>query len=344
MNSTWVDMTADSILHAGEGYIWRTASYQYNSGSYTYSGYDIEFSVPALQTVNKNNIFANDNVVVALNEYQSEFPQNRSWNLVGNPYPCYFDTRAMDVTAPITVYNISNNNYTAYSPIDDNYILTPGEAFFIQRPLDQEDVVFVKEGRQVNHTAQSNVNYFASARQSDRTGERSVFNLVLSDGEQNDRTRFVINAGAKMDYEMQFDASKFMSSDAAMQLYTIEQGLRYAINERPLGTGEVALGAIFAQNGTYTITLDTRVDNEVWLIDRMTGQEVLLGEEGYTFDSETGTFDNRFVVRLGNGDVTGIKTKGISEGTSKIYNLNGIRVEQPTKGLYINNGKKVVVK
>ena len=45
-------------------------------------------------------------------------------------------------------------------------------------------------------------------------------------------------------------------------------------------------------------------------------------------------------------DLTGISavnSKAIAtEGN--IYNLNGVRVQQPTKGLYIINGKKVVVK
>ena len=49
----------------------------------------------------------------------------------------------------------------------------------------------------------------------------------------------------------------------------------------------------------------------------------------------------------GDGETTGIKA--IENGTLKIendayYNLNGQRVENPGKGLYISNGKKVVIK
>ncbi len=44
------------------------------------------------------------------------------------------------------------------------------------------------------------------------------------------------------------------------------------------------------------------------------------------------------------GDATGIsELKGVKDGT-EVYNLNGMRVAQPTKGLYIQNGKKIVVK
>ncbi len=52
-------------------------------------------------------------------------------------------------------------------------------------------------------------------------------------------------------------------------------------------------------------------------------------------------------ARLGfkfDGEATGIKSINVNAENSDIYNLNGMRVEKPTKGLYIMNGKKVVVK
>ena len=46
------------------------------------------------------------------------------------------------------------------------------------------------------------------------------------------------------------------------------------------------------------------------------------------------------------GETTGIKslTPALSEGEGAVYNLNGQRVAQPNKGLYIVNGRKVVIK
>ena len=45
-------------------------------------------------------------------------------------------------------------------------------------------------------------------------------------------------------------------------------------------------------------------------------------------------------------DATGIQnlTPALSEGEGVVYNLRGQRVAQPTKGLYIVNGKKVIIK
>ena len=54
----------------------------------------------------------------------------------------------------------------------------------------------------------------------------------------------------------------------------------------------------------------------------------------------------RSFFSLFNDEATSIKnlTPALSEGEGVVYNLRGQRVAQPTKGLYIVNGKKVVIK
>ena len=127
-------------------------------------------------------------------------------------------------------------------------------------------------------------------------------------------------------------------------LYTIEDGLNYAINERPLNNCEVALGMKVTKADTYTINLDTKADAEVYIIDLLTGEEVLLGEAGYTFQAEAGTLNGRFLIRLTGGEVTGIKSIDKQLSNENYYDLQGRRVENATKGVYIKNGQKVVVK
>ncbi len=341
MANTWVKMTADSTLHAGTGYIWQTASaYEENMGEY----YDITFSVKALNNSNKNNIFRNGDVQVKLNEYASELPHNRSWNLVGNPYPAYFNSRAMDINAPFTVWSVNNQNYEAFSPVDDHYVFAPGEAFFIQRPMDQATIPFLAAGRQ-NNAYQTDSVFFNNARQSVMPAKRSVFNLLLQlDNKTVDRTRIVINEEAILGYESDKDAAKFEAMSKVSQLYTLEGGQRYAINERPVDRGQMQLGAEFAMKATYTLVLETTVDEKVYLIDRLTGTEVLLNENGYTFDAEAGIANDRFMVRIATDETTGIKTIDSLNSEGTYYDLRGVRVEKPHKGLYINNGKKTVVK
>lgn len=54
----------------------------------------------------------------------------------------------------------------------------------------------------------------------------------------------------------------------------------------------------------------------------------------------------RNIVALKEGDPSGIKAikNGEQENNTPVYNLNGQRVDTPTKGIYIKNGRKVLVK
>ena len=62
-----------------------------------------------------------------------------------------------------------------------------------------------------------------------------------------------------------------------------------------------------------------------------------------TADGATHHFDNiGFAVPTGIAQVMGDSRKAVEDGV--YYNLNGMRVDHPTKGVYILNGKKVVIK
>ena len=250
----------------------------------------------------------------------------------------------MDINAPFTVWNVNNQNYEAFSPVDDGYIFAPGEAFFIQRPADQATIPFLAAGRQEN-ASKSDIVFFNNARQSEMTTQRSVFNLLLQlDNKTVDRTRIVVNNEAVLGYESDKDAAKFEAMSKVSQLYTLEGGQRYAINERPIDRGQMQLGAEFAIKATYTLALETTAKEKVYLIDRLTGAEVLLNEGGYTFDAKAGIANDRFLVRIATDETTGIKNIDSLNSEGTYYDLRGVRVEKPNKGLYINNGKKTVVK
>lgn len=299
MERTWQNMTTDSVLQAGVGYIWQSTCPE------SYSG----FVVPALNNAQKNQIFANDTRSIALEEHLSEFAHNRSWNLIGNPFPSFYDIRFIDFTAPITVWNDNDRVYEAYSPLDDEYILRPGEAFFVQRPVDKATIEFAPEGRQTNRLVREmSQNIIARVQSRGLQVERQVFNIELSNGETKDRTRFVLNEAASRDYDLANDAGKFMSPDSSVsQLYTIENGVSLSINERPLDDGLIALGAYFARKGSYTLSMNTKSDTQVYLIDNLIGTETDLTMQDYTFNAEAGTVNDRFVIAVKNkGTITGL--------------------------------------
>lgn len=353
--AVWQNLSADDVLQAGKGYIMQCYKPNDKNGNGYYAA---QFTVrPLTTTVNRQQIFNADNRTVALEEHLAEFEHNRSWNLIGNPYPSYFDTRFLDFEAPFLVWNSNNGNYEAYSPVDDSYILAPAEAFFVQRPVDQESITFLKDGRQTDHYARTLVEEEpASAPQRIRAAydsnthtaaQRTVFNITLAkDGQQADRTRVVINEAATMQYDLSRDAAKFTGTEPAVsQIFTINGATRYAINERPLNNGQALLGLHFGTDGTYTIGLSNQPDGQVTLEDRLTGTKLQLnGTAGYSFTAKAGDSTDRFVLHF-DAVATGINAATTNEAdrNDDTYTLDGRKVNNPTApGLYIKGGKKVI--
>lgn len=297
--STWQNMTDETVLRAGQGYIFHCSL---DNSS------EVEFTFKPTSTAEGNKLFAKEDVVKQLAEYPSEFAHNASWNLVGNTFPAYFNIRALGFDAPVTLYN--GNTYTAYSPLDDNMVLEPFQAFFVQR-LDTEggDVItFHPDGR-------AHFKEEAEALEIERkkapavtraAATRSLFNIHINGETGSDRARVVVNENASMAYEKNCDASKFMSSEKEVpQIFVMNSNRRMAIDERPLGDGEITLGAYFGKSGEYTISLDTRNAEEytVWLIDNKTGVTTDLTAGDYTFQADAATDENRFRLML-NGKST----------------------------------------
>lgn len=344
--STWVNLTADDTMNAYEGYILRC------------NKQNADFTFPAINNTNKNKVFEKESVVMPLGEYLSEFEHNRSWNLIGNPYPCYYDTRRMDFTAPITVWNRYNQRYDAYSPVDDSYILHPAQSFFVQRPVDQAAITFDKAGRQKNATVQ---NLQANARRrTAANSNRKIFNVLMSDGTVEDHTRFVVNGNASLAYELDKDASKFIADDnVAMLVYTVEDGVKYAINERPMANGIINLGFYAPTDGDFTLSLNTAEQESLILIDHETNKETALSGE-YHFTAKAGYNDSRFTIMF--GETTGISTFIVDNGSISanspytVYTIDGRFVgnynagttANLSKGIYVINSKdvkrKIVVK
>lgn len=309
--NTWQNMTEGTVLKAGEGYIFHCNSSNDNSSN-------VEVVFPAANGT--GSLFAYDDVVIPLNEYASEFAHNRSWNLVGNPYPAYFNTQKMEFDAPITVWN--GYGYTAYSLLDDDYVLTPNEAFFVQRTADSESITFRKEGR-MHSAGLGYADEYAVTRSA--SVERHVYNFLLSGNNYSDRARLVMNEMAQMEYESNRDASKFMSSNAdVQQLYINDGGVKYAIDERPMDNGIVGLGAYFGKAGEYTLSLANNPNSEVsvMLTDKLTGTVTDLTTESYTFNAGQGTVNDRFVIAL--MGTTGIESSVADETpVTAVYTLDG---------------------
>lgn len=301
-SSNWEDVPADGVLQAGKGYIIQAANNTTNeNGNYN----DAVVVFPSRNTVTKNRLFTSNDIIVPLEEYAAEFAHNRSWNLVGNPYPCYFSMNQLkdEFYSPIVLW--MGNSYQAYSPIDDDIILRPYESFFVQRPIDVEQMVFGAEGRMHYNDAlkatqadsqKPGVNS-APARSIDGA-QRNVFNFTIEGCGSDNRTRIVLNEKASMDYDCSRDAAKFFASKPSGAEIYVDADVKYDICERPLADGTAQLAIRTAKAGEYTITLSGRytADWTVMLTDRETGATVNLCEGAYTFEAAAGTTAGRFQI------------------------------------------------
>lgn len=348
-SETWVNLTGGDTMKAGQGYIIST------------TGKDGEYLYPRLtfgsgNSVTKNNFFRSTDIVVPLAEYNAEFPHNRSWNFIGNPYPCYYDMHYIneEFTAPITVWN--GSSYVAYSPVDDDLVLSPYEAFFVQCPLDAKEMTFKEGGRL--HSDEGKYMYKSPAINDSfiSAEDRNVFNFVLTGENYEDRARVVFNAEAKSEYEIGRDASKFFAGNNGNAQIYVNADVAYSISERPVNDGIATLGIRSSKEDVYTLALTGKFSNEwsVMLTDNETGITVDLTKESYEFISSTKENSSRFSVKftLDSNGQTGIDSIVADYGKNAmvtVADINGIMVYNgrladinvPTSGLYlISNGKE----
>ena len=330
-NGGWQKIQGD-VLKAGVGYIFQ---------SNTAGNLIVKFADPE---------FGGDRPTT-LQAHGSTNAANASWNFVGNPYACYYNLVSDDFASPITVWN--GTTYVAYRPGDDDYHLQPYEAFFVQKTENASAINFSADGRETY--SQSVATAAAQTRASFQrsiTNNRFIVNLTISDNDTAaiDRTRLVMNNKASCNYELACDASKFISEDAAAQIYTLEGSVKMAINERP-GQGKVRIGYTAQKAGKLRIEAQ-RMDSPMELLDTKTNRTFDLAQGAYEFTTEAGTFDNRFVIctsrgadeinnlTAATGVVIGMQEGGLNIGGAAdklvaIYGTNGTLVAEQYGNGYV---------
>ena len=307
---SWKNFEATDVIPAGKGFI-----VQANAWTWMF--------FKSVENGTKQNIVGNTEFVTSLAANNSDIPANKGWNLVGNPWNCYYNIHKVNFTAPITIWN--GSTYVAYSILDDDYAIRPNEAFFVQCPNEEYNTIgFPIQGRQLTSVIESQN---ASRGMTPQLVNRKVVNLTIGNGEMEDMTRVVLNEQASTAYEVSCDASKFMSMDESVpQIYTLDtDGTRYAINERPMGDGFVTLGFYAGAEGTYTITA-TRCDaKKVYVTDQLMGVTKEITDAPYSFSAEAGTDNTRFVLSFVSGETTGIQEIGKTApaGQTEVFSIDG---------------------
>ncbi len=321
-SGNWKDVSADAVLQTGKGYIFRLSS----SGNVGF---------PATEETH-NAIFRSEAITTPLVQYPAVESANAGWNFVGNPYPCFYDIYYMDFASPITAWDVDNRTYKAYSAADDEFVLSPQQAFFVQKPELVDAITFQPAGRQINKT----IDHSALAKRraaSNKQVQRKLVDVSLTCADRTDRTRVVVNANASDDFCADNDAVKMMAYEGTPQIYTIAGADQLAVNEGAHRGGSVALGMYLPADDTYTIAID-RNELGAKLLDY--GVEV---EMPYTFSAAEGYADDRFTITF-ETSTTGINTVATDAKTDDaIYTIDGRRVNSTAqKGIYIQNHKKIV--
>lgn len=321
-SGNWKDVSVDAVLQTGKGYIFRSSK-------------EGDVGFPATEETH-NAIFRSEAITTPLVEYAAEESANAGWNLVGNPYPCFYDIYYMDFAAPITTWDVDNRTYKAYSATDDNFVLTPLQAFFVQKPSLVEAITFQPAGRQINKTIDHSALAMRRAARSKQV-QRKLVDVALTCTDRTDRTRVVVNANASDDFCADNDAVKMMAYEGTPQIYTIAGADQLAVNEGAHRSGSVALGMYLPADDVYTIAID-RNELGAKLLDY--GVEV---EMPYTFSAAEGYADDRFTLTF-ETTTTGINTVATDAKTDDaIYTIDGRRVSNTDKkGIYIQNHKKIV--
>lgn len=339
----WTDLPAtEEYLKAGKGYIFQASA---------------NCTLSIMIEKEKFGKLPNVRFDCNLEANASTNEQDASWNFVGNPFTSFFDLNDMGYNAPVTRWN--GSGYEAVRPGDDDYIFHPYEAFFVQRPTGSSSIEFDPEHRMTQIGSNNRKTENAKkAMKRQLNPERLLVNIAVSDGKNTDKTRVVFNQTKSNKYEMDCDAAKFESSASAVQLYSIEaQGGKMAINERPQGS--VQLGFTAKAAGDYTISAE-RMDQPVLLKDNLMNITYDLSNGDYSFSSEAGTFDNRFMLLIDGGatgiadiakeagvnimpSANGINLTGIDGKTVNVYSLSGALFATRTENGFLNLSKGVYI-
>nr|MCR4808838.1 hypothetical protein [Prevotella sp.] len=138
-----------------------------------------------------------------------------------------------------------------------------------------------------------------------------------------------------------------IAANTPVLLKTSTAGTQYTFMERTITTGDAKVegAANFDFVGTYAATTDIAAgdyfisDNELY---KSTGATTIAGTRAYIKAKTAGARLVNFSIDGVTTGIEGIKAADMENGN--VYNLNGQRVEKAQKGLFIINGKKVVVK
>ncbi len=235
------------------------------------------------------------------------------WNLAGNPYPSglKWDNTWSQTNLDPTVYvndfaGSGNWIFYNYNSTTGNTLpggeIPPTQGFYVVANAASPSMIIPNSARV--HT--DNDFY--------KDGEinKDVFTIKIT-GDANsyyDKITIGINSDATDNFDSQFDVYKLMGLEEAPQLYTYREENKLAVDQFSEFSGNklIPLGIKTGAPAEYTFHIENleyfNQDIEVYLEDKVNGTLINVRENPeYTFSTEDGTDESRFVLHLKAGSV-----------------------------------------
>ena len=198
------------------------------------------------------------------------------------------------------------------------------------------DVNFTNNLRNKAYTNSTGTNFFRSANPNKATNNHEFNRIwldILKQGQLGGRTMFGYVSGATMQKDNLYDATT--KSNNTFKLYTVDGEDKYVIQGRAVPFDDndlVPLGVDVVESGIYTIALGitdglfSNNSQDIFLEDKYTNTIHNLRLNPYIFNSDTGTYKDRFLIRYHN--ISTLNTEGYTYNNSlTIWTNNSINIK-----------------
>lgn len=322
--SAWVTKNVTSGLTFEKGVAYHFAT----DGAVAGTPIEIEFE-PVSESVSADGFISVEKTYQgSLGEVTgTSVKQNYNWHYIGN---ALFKNAGMSSISKISRYNKSTGKWDEVNVA--NKAFEPFAAFFVQY-----------NGSYSLEVSSAAVQETAPKLAREKSATEEYYLRIEGEGEEDQTGIFFEEDASAEGYVIGEDFLSFATKGRSFtEIYTHEEDIEFSFNTRPMENTFVKVGLYVGKAGRYTISLDNISGNaeSMVLYDNYEQDfaRLHLGET-YTFDSERGSFDDRFAVAVTyapgtttenvsleavNLVVVGNEIQGVVEGAGyAIYNSTG---------------------
>jgi hypothetical protein len=280
------------------------------------------------------------------------------WNLIANPYPAAIsvDTLlSLNTNLVGAVYIWDDNNSQTSRGSDSDYLivnsvgvltqstaangarynghLASGQGFFVKLMNDQDTVITFTEAMRV--VGQNQDDHFFRKEES-----MPKIRISLTDENGLSRQTLIGRVDWISDNEINrmYDAPLF-GQKAINNIFSIKMGASLAIQGVSFDRNAIELGYHVDKSNMYRLSVNAEnfSEEQIWILDRFTNDTINMVATSYTFQSDSGSFNERFVLLFEN---KAILANQLIEH-AKIYVHNNVLFLKPNQSISDNMNRRI---